>query len=64
MQEEGLDVAVVGSHHMEALKEGIAMMLRGVATLFEVSHDSVGIHQRQTQTVGFFHDADAPVDIS
>ena len=63
MQEEGLDVAIVGSHHMEALKERVAMMLRGVPTLLEVSHNGVDIHQRQAQTVSLFHDADAPINI-
>ena len=64
MQEEGLDVAVVGGHHAEALKEGVAVMLRGVATLLEISQDGIGIHHGQSLTVGLLHDADAPVDIS
>ena len=64
MHHYGLNKTIVMHHYFEAFFQGIMMMLRGVASLFEVGKDGMCIHQWQMLALSLTHDADAPVDIS
>ena len=63
VKEDGLNVAIVFSHHVESFHQRVTMMLCRVATLLKVGHYHVRIHQSQSSALCFLHDTDAPVHI-
>ena len=57
------DEAIVATHDVEALVERGLVVLGGGTFLGIVGYYHADVQQGQSQTVGFAHDANAPVDI-
>ena len=63
MHDQGGDEAVVATHDIEALVERGLVVLGGGTFLGIVGYDHLGITEWQAHTLGFAHDADAPIDV-